>query len=45
MLSKMQALFAEYPEVDLCALVFPSGNWLDDSLWNTHDKESLIFHF
>ena len=35
MLSKMQALFAEYPEVDLCALGFPSGNWLAEPLWST----------
>ncbi|MGN1256720.1 MAG: Abi family protein, partial [Bacteroidaceae bacterium] len=33
MLSKMQSLFTEYPEVDLCALGFPSGNWLDEPLW------------
>ena len=33
MLSKMQSLFAEYPEVDLRALGFPSGNWQDEPLW------------
>ena len=35
MLSKMQSLFAEYPEVDLRALGFPSGNWQDEPLWST----------
>ena len=35
MLSKMQSLFAEYPEVDLRALGFPSGNWHDEPLWST----------
>ena len=35
MLNKMQALFAEYPEVDLSALGFPSGNWQDEPLWST----------
>ena len=35
MLDKMQALFAEYPEVDLGALGFPSGNWQDEPLWST----------
>ena len=35
MLSKMQSLFAEHPEVDLRALGFPSGNWQDEPLWNT----------
>ena len=33
MRDKMQALFAEYPEVDLGALGFPSGNWQDEPLW------------
>ena len=32
---KMQALFAEYPEVDLGALGFPSGNWQEEPLWST----------
>ncbi|OYP64519.1 Abi family protein [Prevotella sp. P2-180] len=35
MLSKMQSLFAEYPEVDLRALGFPSGDWQDEPLWST----------
>ena len=35
MLDKMQALFAEYPEVDLGALGFPSGNWQEEPLWST----------
>ena len=35
MLDKMQALFAEYPEVDLGALGFPSGNWQNEPLWST----------
>ena len=35
MLDKMQALFTEYPEVDLGALGFPSGNWQDEPLWST----------
>lgn len=35
MLAKMLSLFAEYPEVDLCALGFPSGNWQDEPLWST----------
>ncbi len=35
MLSKMQSLFTEYPEVDLRALGFPSGNWQDEPLWST----------
>lgn len=35
MLAKMQSLFAEYPEVDLGALGFPSGNWQDEPLWST----------
>ena len=35
MLSNMQSLFAEYPEVDLRALGFPSGNWQDEPLWST----------
>ena len=35
MLDKMQALFAEYPEVDLGALGFPSDNWQDEPLWST----------
>lgn len=35
MRDKMQALFAEYPEVDLCALGFPSGNWQEEPLWST----------
>ena len=30
-----QTLFAEYPEVDLRALGFPSGNWQDEPLWST----------
>ena len=34
MLDKMQTLFAEYPEVDLGALGFPSGNWQDEPLWS-----------
>ena len=34
MLGKMQALFAEYPEVDLGALGFPSVNWQDEPLWS-----------
>ena len=35
MLDKMQALFVEYPEVDLSTLGFPSGNWQDEPLWST----------
>ena len=35
MLDKMHALFAEYPEVDLGALGFPSGNWQNEPLWST----------
>ena len=35
MLDKMQALFTEYPEVDLGALGFPSGNWQNEPLWST----------
>ena len=35
MRDKMEALFAEYPEVDLGALGFPSGNWQDEPLWST----------
>ena len=35
MLDKMLALFAEYPEVDLGALGFPSGSWQDEPLWST----------
>ena len=35
MLSKMQSLCAEDPEVDLRALGFPSGNWQDEPLWST----------
>ena len=35
MLSKMQSLFDEYPEVDLRALGFPSGDWQDEPLWST----------
>ena len=35
MRDKMEALFAEYPEVDLGALGFPSGNWLSEPLWST----------
>ena len=35
MLDKMQALFAEYPEVDIAAIGFPSGNWQDEPLWST----------
>lgn len=34
MLAKMLSLFAEYPEVDLGALGFPSGNWQDEPLWS-----------
>ena len=34
MRDKMEALFAEYPEVDLGALGFPSGNWQDEPLWS-----------
>ena len=34
-IDKMQALFAEYPEVDLGALGFPSGNWQEEPLWST----------
>ena len=34
MLDKMQSLFAEYPEVDLGALGFPSGNWQNEPLWS-----------
>ena len=37
MLTKMLALFAEYPEVDLGALGFPSGNWQDEPLWSTQE--------
>ena len=35
MLYKMQTLFAEYPEVDLGALGFPSGKWQNEPLWST----------
>ena len=35
MLDKMQTLFTEYPEVDLGALGFPSGNWQNEPLWST----------
>ncbi len=35
MRDKMQALFTEYPEVDLGALGFPSGNWQEEPLWST----------
>ena len=35
MLDKMQALFTEYPEVDLGALGFPLGNWQNEPLWST----------
>ena len=35
MRDKMQALFTEYPEVDLGALGFPSGNWQNEPLWST----------
>ena len=34
MLTKMQSLFSEYPEVDLGALGFPSGNWQNEPLWS-----------
>ena len=37
MLSKMLSLFAEYPEVDLRALGFPSGGWQDEPLWSTQN--------
>lgn len=35
MLAKMQSLFSEYPEVDLGALGFPSGNWQSEPLWSS----------
>ena len=35
MRDKMQALFTEYPEGDLGALGFPSGNWQKEPLWST----------
>lgn len=34
MQDKMQAHFAEYPEVDFGAMGFPSGNWQDEPLWS-----------
>lgn len=35
MRDKMEALYSEYPEVDLGALGFPSGNWQEEPLWST----------
>lgn len=34
MLSKMLSLFSEFPEVDLRALGFPSGDWQKEPLWS-----------
>ncbi|MDY3848136.1 MAG: Abi family protein [Prevotella sp.] len=34
MLEHLQALLAEYPMIDIRAMGFPSGNWLDEPLWN-----------
>lgn len=34
MLDKMQSLFSEFPEVDLNALGFPSGDWKKEPLWS-----------
>jgi len=38
MLDKMLSLFSEYPEVDLGALGFPSGNWRNEPLWSFNHK-------
>lgn len=35
MLDKMQTLFSEFPEVDLGALGFPSGDWQSEPLWES----------
>ena len=37
MLNKLQTLFTEYPEIDLKALGFPTGNWQKEPLWSIEE--------